>query len=202
MTEVESRRRSQSLRSTQSTNDNQRRISLDSQSQRRVSIESTKSDRKYSQDNTSRKLSVSRRISGSSFFSNFKKPPEPKDNLHDKKNRFENTYRLEPKSRFPEGKVRAVITEALETLTSHNYSPTHSPFLAKLLSARVLESVKQLNIERYKVVCLVTIGSKESQGLRIASRCLWNDRFDTFVTACFESERFFAVGTVYGVYYE
>ena len=199
MSEAGSRSRSQSL---QSSHQNQRRISQDN-SQRRVSILSARSDQKDSQDNTSpRKISVSRRISGASFFSNLKKPTELKDQSHERRSRFENTYRLEPKSRFPEEKVRAVINESLETLESHKYSATHSPFVAKLLSARVLENVKQLNIERYKVVCLVTIGSKEAQGLRIASRCLWNDQFDTFVSACFDSEHFFALGTVYGIYYE
>ena len=191
--------------SGQGRNENLRRVSVDSSQsrQRRLSVESVKSERKYSQDGASRNISVpgARRISGASYFSSWKKPAETtvKD---DKKRCFENTYRMEPKIRFPEGKVRAVIKEALETLASHTYSAYHSPFVAKLLSARVLENVKQLNIERYKVVCLVTIGSKERQGLRIASRCLRNDQFDTYVTACFEEEHFFAVGTVYGVYYE
>lgn len=189
--------------SAQGRSENLRRVSVDSSQsrQRRLSVESVKSERKYSQDAASRNISGARRISGASYFSSWKKPAETtvKD---DKKRCFENTYRMEPKTRFPEGKVRAVIKEALETLASHTYSANHSPFVAKLLSARVLENVKQLNIERYKVVCLVTIGSKERQGLRIASRCLWNDQFDTCVTACFEQEHFFAVGTVYGVYYE
>ena len=196
MTEIGSRSRSQSLRSSEGTTENQGRISQDSQQQRRVSVDSVKSS-------ASRRISLSRRISAASFFSNLKKPIDAKDlQVRDKKNRFENTYRLEPKNRFPEGKVRTVIKDALETLKSHQYSATHSPFLAKLLSSRLLENVKQLNIERYKVVCVVTIGSKESQGLRIASRCLWNAKFDTSVSACLESERFFAVGTVYGVYFE
>ena len=195
MTEIGSRSRSQSLRSSEGTTENQGRISQDSQQQRRVSIDSGKSS-------TSKRMSLSRRISAATFFSNLKKPTDAKDQAHDRKNRLENTYRLEPKNRFPEGKVRTVIKDALETLKSHQYSATHSPFLAKLLSSRLLENVKQLNIERYKVVCVVTIGSKESQGLRIASRFLWNDKFDTSVSACLEGERFFAVGTVYGVYFE
>lgn len=195
MAEIGSRSRSQSLRSSEGTTENQGRISQDSPQQRRVSVDSVETS-------ASRRISLSRRISAASFFSNLKKPTDAKEQVHDKKNRFENTYRLEPKNRFPEGKVRTVIKDALETLKSHQYSATHSPFLAKLLSSRLLENVKQLNIERYKVVCVVTIGSKESQGLRIASRCLWNVKFDTSVSACLEGERFFAVGTVYGVYFE
>lgn len=205
MTEIGSRGRSRSLRSSDGAiMENQGRVSQDSQSQRRVSTESVKSNRKVSlQESASRRVSFSNRFSGASFFSNFKKPTDvTKDESHDIRTRFENTFRLEPKSRFPEGKVRAIITEALETLAGHKYSATHSPFLAKLLSSRVLENVKQLNIERFKVVCLVTIGSKESQGLRITSRCLWDGHFDTFISASFENEHFFALGTVYGVYYE
>ena len=95
------------------------------------------------------------------YFSNFK-PNETKDNVQARKNTFENTYRLEPKTRFPEIKVKAMLNEVLEKLGSHTYSPTNSPFLAKLLSTRVLEKVKRLNIEGYKIVCLVTIGSKVS----------------------------------------
>lgn len=171
-------------------------------------MESVKRERKLSDESSSsRKLSVAgsaRRFSATAFVSGFKKTDnvdrsQAKRNPHES---YENTYRLEPKHRFPEGKVQAIIEEALETLATHKYSATHSPFMAKLLSSRVLESVKQLNIERYKVICLTTIGSKASQGLRIASRCLWDGQCDTFVNACFENERFFAVCTVYGVYYE
>ena len=177
-------------------------------SQQPFPMESVKRERKLSDESSSsRKLSVAgsaRRFSATAFVSGFKKTDnversQAKRNPHE---RYENTYRLEPKHRFPEGKVQAIIEEALETLATHKYSATHSPFMAKLLSSRVLESVKQLNIERYKVICLTTIGSKASQGLRIASRCLWDGQCDTFVNACFENERFFAVCTVYGVYYE
>ena len=197
MTDPASRSRSQSLHSLHGS---QLRTSPDNSAQRRVSVESF-SDQKHSQDSSSPRRS-SRHISGAMYFSNFKRPNETKDNVQARKNIFENTYRLEPKTRFPEIKVKAVLNEVLEKLESHTYSPTHSPFLAKLLSTRVLENVKRLNIERYKIVCLVTIGSKASQGLRIASRCLWNDQFDTVVTASFEKKDFFAVGTVYGIYYD
>ena len=198
MTDPASRSRSQSLQ--YSLHGSQQRTSPDNSAQRRVSVESF-SDQKHSQDSSSPRRS-SRRISGAMYFSNFKRPNETKDNVQARKNTFENTYRREPKTRFPEIKVKAVLNEVLEKLESHTYSPTHSPFLAKLLTTTVLENVKRLNIERYKIVCLVTIGSKASQGLRIASRCLWNDQFDTVVSASFETKDFFAVGTVYGIYYE
>ncbi|XP_022779769.1 tctex1 domain-containing protein 1-like [Stylophora pistillata] len=179
-------------------------ISVGSSKQRRISGESAKSDRKFStQEESSRWISVpGRRISAASYFNSWKKPTEVSAVKEERKRSLENTYRLEPKIRLPERSVHAIIAEALDTLESHTYSATHSPFIAKLLTTRILESVKQLNIERYKFVCLVTIGTKGSQDLRIASRCLWDDQFDTFVSVCFERQGFFAVGTVYGVYFE
>ena len=203
-----------SLDSLHSRHENQRRISVDSsegghENHGRISVSSVVSDRKYSPNDGTRPRRMimthgfsPKRKSGASFIASFTKAPEPNDNSSASKKSFENTYRLEPKAHFPERRVRSVIEEALGTLLSHRYSASHSPFLAKLLSARVLENVKQLSIERYKVVCLVTIGSKVQQGLRIASRCLWDEHFDTFVTVSLEGEHFFAVGTVFGVYYE
>ena len=55
MTEIGSRSRSQSLRSSEGTTENQERISQDSQQQRRLSVDSVK-------NSTSRRISLSRRI--------------------------------------------------------------------------------------------------------------------------------------------
>ena len=200
MTDPASRSRRQSLHSLHGS---QQRTSPDNSAQRRVSVESF-SDQKHSQDSSSPRRS-SRHISGAMYFSNFKRPNETKDNVEvdtGSKKYLREHVPSRAKDSLSEIKVKAVLNEVLEKLESHTYSPTHSPFLAKLLSTRVLENVKRLNIERYKIVCLVTIGSKASQGLRIASRCLWNDQFDTVVTASFEKKDFFAVGTVYGIYYD
>lgn len=121
----------------------------------------------------------------------------------EKKQQVENTYRMEPKRKFPEREVREIIKNSLEALLGElTYSGTEFGFLTKLLSSRIMEQVKSLNIERYKLVCVVNVGSKHNQGLRIASRCLWNAENDTHVTASIENGTLFAVATVYGVYFE
>lgn len=121
----------------------------------------------------------------------------------EKKQEVENTYRTEPKRKFPEREVKEIIQNSLEALLGElTYNATECGFLTKLLSSRIMEQVKSLNIERYKLVCLVNVGSKHNQGLRIASRCLWNADFDTHVTASIENGTLFAVATVYGVYFE
>jgi len=121
----------------------------------------------------------------------------------DKKPEVENTYRTEPKRKFPEREVKEIIQNSLEAMLGElTYNATECGFLTKLLSSRIMEQVKSLSIERYKLVCLVNVGSKHDQGLRVASRCLWNADFDTHVSANIENGTLFAVATVYGVYFE
>ena len=186
-----------------------RRISFDSsddyfrRSHRSQSL-GTLSDDGSTSSRRSRKASLPAvpRTTGFSHFS-FKKTPSISEEKHQNVAKMENTYRLEPKSRFPEGKVRQIMTATLaSSLVSHSYDPEHSPFQAKLLSGRLTDQVKQLKIERYKLVCLVTIGSKSRQGLKLASRCLWDPEHDTFVSVTHEGPGFFAVATLYGVYFE
>ncbi|XP_048581789.1 dynein light chain Tctex-type 5 [Nematostella vectensis] len=116
--------------------------------------------------------------------------------------RMENTYRMEPTVDFPAIKVRQIVKDALVTLDSHSYEPNDSALLAKLMSKRILDEVKQLNVERYKLVCLVSIGSKNRQGMRIASRCLWNTEYDTCISETMDKHTFYAIATVYGLYFE
>lgn len=121
----------------------------------------------------------------------------------EKKPEVENTYRIEPKRKFPEREVKEIIQNSLEAMLGElTYNATECGFLTKLLSSRIMEQVKSLSIERYKLVCLVNVGSKHDQGLRVVSRCLWNADFDTHVSANIENGTLFAVATVYGVYFE
>ena len=51
-------------------------------------------------------------------------------------------------------------------------------------------------------MCLVTIGSVEGQGIRVASRCLWDHETDSYASATFKNATLFAIATVFGIYYE
>ena len=73
---------------------------------------------------------------------------------------------------------------------------------AKELSDAIKEKVKDLNYIRYKLVVQVSIGQKRGQGVRLASRCLWDTSTDNFTTTFFENESVFCLAQVYGLYYE
>ncbi len=47
----------------------------------------------------------------------------------------------------------------------------------------------ELNIPRYKIVVQVTIGEVKSQGVRVASRCLWDTESDNYASYSFKNVR-------------
>ncbi|PAA72930.1 hypothetical protein BOX15_Mlig024020g1 [Macrostomum lignano] len=55
---------------------------------------------------------------------------------------------------------------------------------------------------RYKVISLCSIGARGPHGLSMASRCLWDDSVDNFVSSQFDNNSLYAVATVFVVYQE
>ena len=117
--------------------------------------------------------------------------------------KIENTYKLEPDKTFPHGAVREIIADALHRhLDGMTYDQKESRCKVKLISEDIKTKVKGLNADRYKVICLVHVGCDTGQKFDFVSRALWSPQTDTFATSYFKSGNLFAVGTVYGVYYE
>lgn len=55
---------------------------------------------------------------------------------------------------------------------------------------------------RYKIMVKVIIGEVKGQGFKVASKCLWDPTLDNFASYQFQNEKLFAVGIVFGTYYE
>jgi hypothetical protein len=67
---------------------------------------------------------------------------------------------------------------------------------AKELSDQVKDRVKELGYLRYKLLVQVTIGEKKGQGIRLASRCMWDTSTDNCASESFETEAIFCVAQV------
>lgn len=116
-----------------------------------------------------------------------------------------NTYKLAPDEdkRFRCKDVKDVIDSVLESrLKSLPYDPAKCRFLLPSIADEIKEKVKLLGFERFKLVCLVTIGKLNNQGVRVASRCLWDTETDRMATSSFCSDDLFASAAVFGVYRE
>lgn len=118
---------------------------------------------------------------------------------------YENTYKTEPddKRRFSTQKAEQIIYSVLEGyLSGRDYDSKRFPLLSKTLSELIKERVKSTGLERYKIIAVVTICENKDQGMRVASRCLWNEKYDNHASVVYEGSNFFAVGSVYAVYFD
>jgi len=71
------------------------------------------------------------------------------------------------------------------------------------IATRISDALKAKSYKRYKHVVIVSIGSvKERPGVYLGSRCLWNDKTDSFATVRFENSSLYALAMIYGLYYE
>lgn len=71
-------------------------------------------------------------------------------------------------------------------------------YIFQIIKARV----KEMMIPRFKIICTVHIGESKNSGLWVGSRCLWDASCDTYSTFEYRNKTLFAIGTVFGIYYE
>ncbi|XP_061169088.1 dynein light chain Tctex-type 5-like [Saccostrea echinata] len=122
--------------------------------------------------------------------------------------RYEPTYRMEPgpNRRFSPARSKVLIKAVLSTLLENyeygfNSSPTPAEMAMKLPDL-IIKQVKTLDLERYKLVCLVSMGSIGDSSVSICSRCLWDTNLDTSVTYTHTDKNYYCTVTLYGLYYE
>ena len=114
-----------------------------------------------------------------------------------------NTYRLEPVKKFEHWKVTEIIKKTFEEhLMGENYDHEVCHHMSKILADVIKEQVKSLQFSRYKIISVVSIGQNREQSVTMATRSVWDPRFDSYAQYSFEREDIFAIGIVYGIYFE
>ena len=114
---------------------------------------------------------------------------------------------MESVCRFQSEPVQRLIQDILSrTLKDKTYSPDATPEWTKTISQEIMTNIKstiswmkrkrvwgrltvelELNYDRYKIVVDVTIGEVKGQGVRCASRCLWDTETDSYATGTFKN---------------
>mmetsp|Transcript_54219 Transcript_54219/g.86188 ORF Transcript_54219/g.86188 Transcript_54219/m.86188 type:complete len:134 (-) Transcript_54219:173-574(-) len=118
---------------------------------------------------------------------------------------YQNTYIMAPKDdeKFLPSKVSEVIERVMnDYFKDKEYSPEEAKSWTLELSNDIKAAVKELNIPRYKIIVQVVIGEQASQGVRVASKCLWDVSSDNWASYTYTSQSIFAVGMVFGCYFE
>ena len=85
-------------------------------------------------------------------------------------------FRIKICFRFYPSKVKACIEEVvLRNLKDKEYEHATAKLMAETIADQIKMQVKALNIPSYKIVVQTVIGEITGQGVRVASKCLWDD---------------------------
>lgn len=115
------------------------------------------------------------------------------------------SVKFEPKSDeiFVPNAVKKIVDEVLnEKLNGVVYNDKVATALALEISNMVKLRCKTLKMPRYKIIVQTFIGENLNQGLRVASKSVWNPRFDNYASGIYINSALFAVVMVFGSYYE
>mmetsp|Transcript_9253 Transcript_9253/g.27446 ORF Transcript_9253/g.27446 Transcript_9253/m.27446 type:complete len:128 (+) Transcript_9253:116-499(+) len=118
---------------------------------------------------------------------------------------WENTYIMQPKDeeKFYPSKVTEAIKRVMDDmLKDKEYSVEDAKMWTQDLSNDIKTAVKELNMPRYKIIVQVVVGEQASQGVRIASKSLWDSGSDNWASYTFQNKEIWATGMVFGCYYE
>ncbi|KAL3867837.1 hypothetical protein ACJMK2_040683 [Sinanodonta woodiana] len=116
---------------------------------------------------------------------------------------MEASYRMKPYKKFDPCIVRGIMKTVLDArLDGYKYNPKFSANMIQVLSEEIKDGVKELNYDRYKIVCIVHLGEIKGQGLTIASRGSWDSNLDNYASYSSKKETTFCTAVVYGIYKE
>ena len=116
-----------------------------------------------------------------------------------------NTYRIRPKSSgvFSTTKVRPILESVLSShLNTYKYNANTSGDLCKRIADESKQRIKQLGYSRYKLVTQCLIYSNNNQSVRFASRYLWDEKLDNFVSVTTNGVDFTCTLMIAAVYFE
>ena len=119
--------------------------------------------------------------------------------------KLQNTYKLGPEDneKFSSDKVEKALKSILESfLVDEEYEARKCASMVQNLSDVIKARVKDMHFPRYKIVCNVMIGQNTGQGVRSASRALWETKTDNFACASYQNSSLFAIAMVHGIYFE
>ncbi|XP_053965806.1 dynein light chain Tctex-type protein 2B isoform X1 [Anastrepha ludens] len=113
------------------------------------------------------------------------------------------TYRLDPKlplnKEVCEKIIQTVMDDAFENFI---YSPKQSLTLCAQISEEIKNRVKSQHYDRYRYVCIVSIGEKIMQGYCSLVNFLWDAEKDGYISYVYDTPKFWGIATLYYLYYD
>eukprot|EP00040_Diaphanoeca_grandis_P011226 m.57490 g.57490 ORF g.57490 m.57490 type:complete len:124 (+) comp22392_c0_seq1:150-521(+) len=115
-----------------------------------------------------------------------------------------NTYKIRPEyhAKFKQVMVQETIQNVLKFhLENKQYDSEKALEWSQTISDDVKDKIKEMNLDRYKVIVQCVIGEQRGGGAKVACKCLWDSDTDNYAQHVFTNESLFCVTAAYGVYY-
>mmetsp|Transcript_13334 Transcript_13334/g.14452 ORF Transcript_13334/g.14452 Transcript_13334/m.14452 type:complete len:130 (+) Transcript_13334:61-450(+) len=114
------------------------------------------------------------------------------------------TFRMEPEEheRFYPSKAKQIAERIIsEELNGTVYEEEDAKNWSLNISDKVREAVcESLGKSRFKIVVQTTIGQLRDQGIRIASRCLWDPNTDNYASVKYSNSTLFCSCLIFALY--
>ncbi|XP_033110664.1 tctex1 domain-containing protein 1-like [Anneissia japonica] len=118
------------------------------------------------------------------------------------KKHFENTFKTSPDTYFDTKKVKECVEETLYLRLKNETYNSKCGNLCASLAEIIKARVKELGFTRHKLVVYLVIGPMQEQGIKVASRCVWDVNYDNFISVQFSNKHMYAVASVFAVYFD
>mmetsp|Transcript_29451 Transcript_29451/g.54048 ORF Transcript_29451/g.54048 Transcript_29451/m.54048 type:complete len:120 (-) Transcript_29451:494-853(-) len=112
-------------------------------------------------------------------------------------------YALEPgyNQKFKPSRAKELIQVVLKNrLANQVYHADNTSSWAREISDDIKAKLKEENWARYKYVVQVFIAEQRGEGIRLASRCFWDQNTDNYAHDIYSNESLFCVAMAYGIY--
>ncbi len=112
---------------------------------------------------------------------------------------------MEPREheRFYSAKVQNIIENVIKAkLEGMQCDQVKHKQWAEGIVVEIKDQTKQLSIPSYKITVQCVIGQVLGQGVRVASKCLWDEANDNYASYTYSNASLFCTGIVFGIYYE
>ena len=99
--------------------------------------------------------------------------------------------------------MRDVIQNVVSrNLDGKEYDHPEAKRQAETIVNEIRAALKMLAIPSYKIVVQSVIGQVNGQGVRVASKCLWDSANDNYSTFTYSNASLFCTCMVFGIYFE
>ena len=99
--------------------------------------------------------------------------------------------------------MKSIVEEVvIRNIKDKEYDHLQAKQWSEQIVDQIKNQLKGLFMPSYKILVQAVIGEIGGQGVRIASKCLWDDSNDNFASFTYQNNSLFCTGIVFGIYYE